>query len=157
METDGKSSVQVETSQTYASRQTASWRHVRGTRVNSCRPSRRWRPGGDVKRSWNMKDSSERQCQSKDGAGGRTRRVPPAHLDTHTHTHTLHRYYMNGDAMSQLSLRFWTTSMTRAFPAISPLCVSVFNKHKQILEVTRTLPLWCETWDAVLILLWDWC
>ncbi len=50
--------------------------------------SRRRRPGGDVKRSWNVRDSSGDRWQSrrKDRAGGRTQRAPPAYLFTNTHT-----------------------------------------------------------------------
>lgn len=124
METDGKSSVQVETSQTYASRQTAFWRHVRGTRVTSCRPSCRWRPGRDVKLSWNMRDSSERQCQGKDGAGGKTRWVPPAHLDTHTYTHSasvLHEGRRYEPAVTALLNNIDDKSIPSDFPPLS-LC-----------------------------------
>lgn len=62
-------------------------------------------------------DTSERQYQSNDRTGGRTRRAPLAHLDKHTHT--MHQYYMKGDAMSLLSQHFWTPRTTRAFPVIS--------------------------------------
>lgn len=87
-----ENSVQVETSQTYASRRTAFWRRT-GTRAQT--PAGLtllqawWRRQTKLKREGLL----GRQCQSrrKDGAGGRTRRVTRAYLDTNAHiAHTLH-------------------------------------------------------------------
>lgn len=58
METDGKNGVQMETSQTYVSRPTAFWRRPWTRAQTPAGPQRRCGPGGDVKRSWNVRESS---------------------------------------------------------------------------------------------------
>ena len=164
-----ENSVQVETSQPYASQRTAFWRRLRARAQTPAglTPLQAWR-----RRKTKMKREGllgrQRQNCRKDGAGGaRTRRAPPAYLDanTHisnTHTHTHSASILQGGRLYEPAVTTLlntiddksvpTSELLKWFPPSVSLSLSLFNKHRHILEVTRMLLLRCETRDAMFTL-----